>query len=96
MKEYNELFESFKKLGLNDKRKKYSEELGKIALILKKYLNEINLDLLEMPHNYNNDEKNLIETQMLDINFRDVYILKAEILLLLSKMASLGKEEERR
>ncbi len=35
MEEYAELFNSFKKLGINEKRNKYSDELIKIALLLK-------------------------------------------------------------
>ena len=84
MEEYQELFKSFKKLGLNEKRNKYSEELIKLALILKEYLQQKNLDLLEMPHNYDDNDKILNESQMLDINFRDIYIIKSELLLLLS------------
>lgn len=40
MTEYEELFKIFSKLGLDEKRNKYSEEMIKVALLLKSFLNQ--------------------------------------------------------
>lgn len=83
MKEYEELFKNFSKLGLDEKRNKYSEEMIKVALLLKSFLNQRNLELMDMPYNYKNGEdKKLTEADLLNINFRDLYILKTELLML--------------
>ena len=83
MTEYEELFKNFSKLGLDEKRNKYSEEMIKVALLLKSFLNQRNLELIDMPYNYKSGEdKKLTETDLLNINFRDLYILKTELLML--------------
>lgn len=83
MKEYEELFKNFSKLGLDEKRNKYSEEMIKVALLLKSFLNQRNLKLMDMPYNYKSGEdKKLTEADLLNINFRDLYILKTELLML--------------
>ena len=83
MKEYEELFKNFSKLGLDEKRNKYSEEMIKVALLLKSFLNQRNLELMDMPYNYKSGEdKKLPEADLLNINFRDLYILKTELLML--------------
>lgn len=83
MTEYEELFKNFSKLGLDEKRNKYSEEMIKVALLLKSFLNQRNLELINMPYNYKSGEdKKLTETDLLNINFRDLYILKTELLML--------------
>lgn len=83
MKEYEELFKNFSKLGLDEKRNKYSEEMIKAALLLKSFLNQRNLELMDMPYNYKSGEdKKLTEADLLNINFRDLYILKTELLML--------------
>ena len=83
MKEYEELFKNFSKLGLDEKRNKYSEEMIKVALLLKSFLNQRNLELINMPYNYKSGEdKKLTEADLLNINFRDLYILKTELLML--------------
>ena len=83
MKEYEELFKNFSKLGLDEKRNKYSEEMIKVALLLKSFLNQRNLELIDMPYNYKSGEdKKLTEADLLNINFRDLYILKTELLML--------------
>lgn len=83
MKEYEELFKNFSKLGLDEKRNKYSEEMIKVALLLKSFLNQRNLELMDMPYNYKSGEdKKLTEADLLNINFRDLYILKTELLML--------------
>lgn len=83
MTEYEELFKNFSKLGLDEKRNKYSEEMIKVALLLKSFLNQRNLELIDMPYNYKSGEdKKLTEADLLNINFRDLYILKTELLML--------------
>ena len=83
MTKYEELFKNFSKLGLDEKRNKYSEEMIKVALLLKSFLNQRNLELMDMPYNYKSGEdKKLTEADLLNINFRDLYILKTELLML--------------
>lgn len=83
MKEFEELFESFNNLGLNYKRKKYNDEIKNISLILSNILSLYDKGLYESPSDYNlNDNKNLSEEELLNINFRDIYILKTELILL--------------
>ena len=83
MTEYEELFKNFSKLGLDEKRNEYSEEMIKVALLLKSFLNQRNLELMDMPYNYKSGEdKKLTEADLLNINFRDLYILKTELLML--------------
>ena len=75
MKEYEELFKNFSKLGLDEKRNKYSEEMIKVALLIKSFLNQRNMELIDMPYNYKSGEdKKLTEADLLNINFRDLYI----------------------
>lgn len=83
MKEFEELFESFNNLGLNYKRKKYNDEVKKISLILNNILSLYDKGLYESPSDYNlESSKNLNEEELLNISFRDIYILKAELVLL--------------
>lgn len=83
MKESEELFESFNNLGLNYKRKKYNDEVKKISLILNNILSLYDKSLYASPIDYNlNDSKNLSEEELLNVNFRDIYILKTELILL--------------
>lgn len=83
MTEYEELFKNFSKLGLDEKRNKYSEEMIKVALLLKSFLNQRQLELIDMPYNYKSGEdKKMTESDLLNINFRDLYILKTELLML--------------
>lgn len=85
MTEYENLFKSFSKLGLDEKRNKYSEEMIKVALLLKSFLNQRNLELMDMPYNYKSGEdKKMSEAHLLNINFRDLYILKTELLMLIN------------
>ena len=39
MKEYEELFNNFSKLGVDEKRDVFNEELVKVAYLIKNYLN---------------------------------------------------------
>lgn len=83
MKEFEELFESFNNLGLNYKRKKYNDEVKNISLILSNILSLYDKGLYESPSDYNlESSKNLHEEELLNISFRDIYILKAELVLL--------------
>lgn len=83
MTEYEELFKNFSKLGLDEKRNKYSEEMIKVALLLKSFLNQRNLELIDMPYNYKSGEdKKMTESELLNINFKDLYILKTELLMI--------------
>ncbi len=85
MTEYEELFKNFSKLGLDEKRNKYSEEMIKVALLLKSFLNQRQLELIDMPYNYKSGEdKKMTESDLLNINFRDLYILKTELLMLIN------------
>lgn len=85
MTEYEELFKNFSKLGLDEKRNKYSEEMIKVALLLKSFLNQRQLKLIDMPYNYKSGEdKKMTESDLLNINFRDLYILKTELLMLIN------------
>lgn len=85
MKEYDELFHNYSKLGLDEKRNKYSEEMIKLALLIKSFLNQNNLELIDMPYNYKSDiDKNTKENDLLNINFRDLYILKTELLMMIN------------
>lgn len=83
MTEYEEQFKNFSKLGLDEKINKYSEEMIKVALLLKSFLNQKNLELVDMPYNYKSGEdKKMTESELLNINFRDLYILKTELLMI--------------
>lgn len=83
MKEFEELFETFNNLGLNYKRKKYNDEVKNISLILSNILSLYDKGLYESPSDYNlESSKNLNEEELLNISFRDIYILKAELVLL--------------
>ena len=85
MTEYEELFKNFSKLGLDEKRNKYSEEIIKVALLLKLFLNQRKLELIDMPYNYKiGEDKKMTESDLLNINFRDLYILKTELLMLIN------------
>lgn len=82
MTEYEELFKNFSKLGLDEKSNKYSEEMIKVALLLKSFLNHRNIKLIDMPYNYKSGEdKKMTEADLLNINFRDLYIIKTELLM---------------
>jgi len=85
MNEYKNLFEKFSKLGINEKRDAFSEEIIKISYILRNYLNKYNQDIIEEPYNYSkvNDE-DLSETDFLDLEYKDLYYIKSELMLLMS------------
>jgi len=43
--------------------------------------------LFDMPYNYKSGEdKKLTESDLLNINYRDIYIIKSELLMLCSKL----------
>lgn len=57
----------------------------KMSLLIKTFLNQNNLELIDMPYNYKSDiDKNMKETDLLNINFRDLYILKTELLMMIN------------
>lgn len=57
----------------------------KMSLLIKTFLNQNNLELIDMPYNYKSDiDKNMKETDLLNINFRDLYILKTELLMIIN------------
>lgn len=56
-----------------------------MSLLIKTFLNQNNLELIDMPYNYKSDiDKNMKETDLLNINFRDLYILKNELLMIIN------------
>lgn len=91
MKEYEELFENYSKLGLDEKRSAFNEELVKVAYIIKKYLNKYNEDLIEEPYKYKRGiDKSLTESEILNLNFKDIYYIKSELLILVSLLDDSG------
>ena len=85
MEEYNNLFNEFKKMGLDAKRNAYSEEIIKISLILKSYLKKFNIESTGDVYNYiSKTDQKLSESDLLDINFKDIYMIKEQLLTLLS------------
>lgn len=85
MDEYKNLFEKYSKLGINEKRDAFSEEVMKISYILKDYLNKYNQNILEEPYNYSKyNDKNLTESAFLDLEYKDIYYIKNELMLLIS------------
>lgn len=85
MREYEQLFRSFEKLGLDEKRDAFNEELLKVTYIIKNYLNKYNYDIIEDPYNYQKviDTK-LTESQLLNLNYKNIYYIKSELLMLIS------------
>ena len=85
MNEYKNLFDKYSKLGINEKRNALSEEIMKISYILKDYLNKFNQDIIEEPYNYSKfDDKNITESDFLDLEYKDIYYIKNELMLLIS------------
>ena len=85
MEEYNNMFNEFYKMGIDAKRNAYNEEIIKISLIIKSYLKKFNIDSYEEVYNYlsKKDDK-LTESEMLNINFKNIYLVKEQLLTLLS------------
>ena len=72
-------------MGLDAKRNAYSEEIIKISLILKSYLKKFNIESTGDVYNYiSKKDQKLSESDLLDINFKDIYIIKEQLLTLLS------------
>ena len=91
MKEYEELFINFSKLGLDEKRDAFNEELVKVAYILKNYLNKYNQDILDEPYNYKKElDKEMTESELLDLNYKNIYYIQSELLILMSLINSKG------
>ena len=91
MKEYEELFNNFSKLGVDEKRDVFNEELVKVAYLIKNYLNKYNQDIMDDPYNYKKGiDKVLTESELLDLNFKNIYYIKSELLILMSLIESRG------
>ena len=85
MKEYEELFNNFSKLGVDEKRDVFNEELVKVAYLIKNYLNKYNQDIMDEPYNYKKGiDKVLTESELLDLNYKNIYYIKSELLILMS------------
>lgn len=91
MKEYEELFNNFSKLGVDEKRDVFNEELVKVACLIKNYLNKYNQDIMDEPYNYKKGiDKILTESELLDLNYKNIYYIKSELLILMSLIESRG------
>lgn len=91
MKEYEELFNNFSKLGVDEKRDVFNEELVKVAYLIKNYLNKYNQDIMDKPYNYKKGiDKVLTESELLDLNYKNIYYIKSELLILMSIIESRG------
>ena len=91
MKEYEELFNNFSKLGVDEKRDVFNEELVKFAYLIKNYLNKYNQDIMDEPYNYKKGiDKVLTESELLDLNYKNIYYIKSELLILMSLIESRG------
>lgn len=91
MKEYEELFNNFSKLGVDEKRDLFNEELVKVAYLIKNYLNKYNQDIMDEPYNYKKGiDKVLTESELLDLNYKNIYYIKSELLILMSLIESRG------
>ena len=85
MKEYKELFDNFSKLGVDEKRDAFNEELVKVAYLIKNYLNKYNQNIIDEPYNYKKGiDKVLTESELLDLNYKNIYYIKSELLILMS------------
>ena len=91
MKEYEELFNNFSKLGVDEKRDAFNEELVKVAYLIKNYLNKYNKDIMYELYNYKKGiDKVLTESELLDLNYKNIYYIKSELLILMSLIESRG------
>ena len=87
MENLTTLFNEFNKMGIDAKRNAYSEEVIKCSLLIKSLLLMIGKDLVADPYNYKKDiDKDLSEEELLNINFKDIYYLKIELLMLLNNL----------
>lgn len=85
MNEYEQLFNNFSKLGLDEKRNAFNEELIKVAYLINNYLNKYNQSIMNQPYNYKKGiDKALTESELLDLNFKNIYYIKSELLILMS------------
>ena len=91
MKEYKKLFNDFSKLGVDEKRDVFNEELVKVAYLIKNYLNKYNQEIMDEPYNYKKGiDKVLTESELLDLNYKNIYYIKSELLILVSLIESRG------
>lgn len=85
MIEYEELYQSFLKLGLDDKRDAFNAEILKVAFLIKDYLKKYNQEVDVEYYNYQKGiDKKMLESELLDKNFKNIYQIKTQLLLLLS------------
>lgn len=85
--EYEQLYENYSKLGLDDKRDAYNQELLKVYFLIKEYLTKQNIVFEEKFFNYQKGiDKELSESELLDENFKNIYNIKRELILLLNLM----------
>ena len=91
MDEFEKFFNSFSKLGLDEKRNAFNEEIIKISYLLKEYLKRYNHDIIEEPYNYKKGiDNNMSESELLDLNYKNIYSIKHKLLLLISLIESRG------
>ena len=51
---------------------------------MKNYLNKYNQDILDEPYNYKKElDKEMTESELLDLNYKNVYYIKSELLILM-------------
>ena len=79
------LIECFNDLSLNDKRKEVNNELMRSYIIVKDYLATIGKTDIPEPYNYvSSVGSKLSEEEMLALIYKDLIMLKNNILLLIS------------
>lgn len=89
MTEYEELFQKFSKLGLDKKRNAFNEEILKVALLTKEYLKKYNQELGLEFYNYQEGiDSKMTESELLDENYKNIYYIKMQLLLLLNLIDS--------
>ena len=82
---YSKLFQEYSKLGLDKKRDVFNEELIKITYIINNYLNKFNQKNIDEPYNYREKiDKQMSESELLDLNFKNLYNIKSKLLIVLS------------
>ena len=84
IKIYEEMFQEYNKLGLDKKRDVFNEELINITYIINTCLSKYNCETIKEPYNYKEGiDKRMSESELLDLNFKNVYNIKSGLLILL-------------
>lgn len=78
--EYKELFKSFENLGIEEKRNAIDNEMTNIYKLLDKGLQKYNQSAITQISKYN---KNMSEAEILNTYFKNIYIIKVRIMLLM-------------